>query len=79
MMEAIHSSETLVLTRTTPHNISQDGILQNALTSNTINIFHQNIRGLRSKHDELLHSFEIDNINPHILCLSEHHMVEQEL
>jgi hypothetical protein len=43
------------------------------------NIVHQNIRGLRSKRDELLHSFEIHNINPHILCLSAHYMVEQGL
>jgi exonuclease III len=28
---------------------------------------------------ELLHSFEIDAINPHILCLREHHMAEQDL
>jgi hypothetical protein len=34
---------------------------------------------MRSKSDKLLHSFEIDNINLHIFCLSEHHMVEQEL
>jgi hypothetical protein len=26
-----------------------------------------------------LHSFEIDGINPHILSLSKHHMVEQDL
>jgi hypothetical protein len=52
---------------------------QNAESSNSVNIFHQNIRGLRSKSDEIIHSFEIDNINPYILCLSEHHMVEQEL
>jgi exonuclease III len=28
---------------------------------------------------ELLHSFEIFTIRPDILCLSEHHMVEQDL
>jgi hypothetical protein len=50
---------------------------QNAESSNAINIFHQNIRELRSKGDELIH--EIGNINCSILCLSEHHMVEQEL
>jgi len=39
--------------------------------SNSLYIFHQNIRGLRSKSVELIHSFEIDNIKSHILCLSE--------
>jgi exonuclease III len=52
---------------------------QNAESSNSINIFHQNIRGLRSKGDGLIHSFEIDIINPHILCLSEHHVFKEEL
>jgi hypothetical protein len=36
---------------------------------NLLNTFHQNIRGLRNKSD----SFEIDGINPYILCL-KHHM-----
>jgi hypothetical protein len=48
-------------------------------SSNSVHIFHQNIRGLRNKADELLSSFEIDGISPHILCLSEHHMDEQDL
>jgi exonuclease III len=46
---------------------------------NSLHIFHQNIRGLRCKSEELILSFEMDNINPHIVCLSEHHMEEQEL
>jgi predicted lipase len=46
---------------------------------NSLNIFHENIRGLRNTRDELIHSFEIDGINSHTLCLSEHHMVEQVL
>jgi hypothetical protein len=45
----------------------------------TLNIFHQNIRGLRNKCDELIYSLEMDGIYLHILCLSEHHMVEQDL
>jgi hypothetical protein len=52
---------------------------QNSEISNLKAIFHQNIRGLRNKSDELLHSFEIDATSPHVLCLSEHRMVEQDL
>jgi hypothetical protein len=51
---------------------------QNAKSSNSINIFHQNVRRFTSKSDELIHSSEI-NINPHTLYLSEHHMAEHEL
>jgi hypothetical protein len=47
--------------------------------SYSVTIFHQTIRGLRNKSEELLHSFEIYTIGPDILCLSEHHMVEQGL
>ena len=35
--------------------------------------------GLRSKSEELVLLFEMENINPHILCLSEHHIEEHEL
>jgi hypothetical protein len=52
---------------------------QNAEPSNVTPIFHQNTRDLRNESDELIHSFEIDAINAHILLLSEHHMVEQDL
>jgi hypothetical protein len=45
----------------------------------SLNIFRQNIRGLRKKCDELIYSLEIDGMYPHILCLSQHHMVEQDL
>jgi hypothetical protein len=41
---------------------------------NSLNIFHQNIRELRSKCDELMNSFKIYGMYPHILCLCEHHM-----
>jgi hypothetical protein len=48
-------------------------------SSTSLHIFHQNIRGLRSKIDELINSFEIDNINPHTLSFTEHHMEEQDM
>jgi hypothetical protein len=46
---------------------------------NSLHVFHQNIRGLRSKSEELILSFEMDNKDPHTVCLREHHMEEQEL
>jgi hypothetical protein len=46
---------------------------------NSLNIFHQNTRGLRNKCDELINSIILDSINPHILCLSEYHVEEQDL
>ena len=55
---------------------NQDRIID---SSNTLQIFHQDIRGLRSKTDELIRSLEADNINPQVACSSEHHMEEQEL
>jgi hypothetical protein len=44
---------------------------KNVDISNSLCIFHQNIRGLRSKSVEVIRSFEKDNIKPHILCLIE--------
>jgi hypothetical protein len=52
---------------------------ENANLLNSVNIFHQNIRGLRNKSDKFLYSSEIYGINPHILCISKHHMIEQDM
>ena len=52
---------------------------RNIDSSTSPQIFHQNIRGLQSKTDELINYIEIYNINPHVLCFSEHHMEEQDL
>jgi len=46
---------------------------------NSLQIFHQNIIELRSKTDELINYLETDNINPHALYFSKHHMEEQNL
>ena len=41
--------------------------------------FHQNIIELRSKTDELINYLQTDNINPHVLYFTKHHMEEQDL
>jgi hypothetical protein len=65
---------------TCPNYLGSKVHSKNADSPISLNIFHQNIRGLRNKCDELIiYSLEIDGIYPHILCLSEHHMVEQDL
>jgi len=46
---------------------------------NSLIAFHQNVRGLGNKSHELMTSFVLRSINSHILCLSEHHMEEQDL
>jgi hypothetical protein len=43
----------------------------------SLKIFHQNIRGLRNKANELYCHLQHDL--PHILCLSQHHLSEPEL
>jgi len=44
---------------------------------NNFKIFHQNVRGLANKTDELLLS--VSDINPHILCITEHHLRSEEI
>ena len=46
-------------------------------SSNSLEIIHQNIKGLRHNTDELI--FKERYIKTHVLCSSEHHMEEQEL
>jgi hypothetical protein len=48
----------------------------NIVNQNKFIIYHQNIRGINNKIDELLLSFtEL----PHVICLSEHHLKEFEI
>ena len=55
---------------------NQDRIID---SSNSLKIFHQDIRGLSSKTDYLMHYLKTCIINPHILCFSKHHTEEQDL
>lgn len=52
---------------------------ENVELDNSVTILQQNIRGLRNKSEELINSFEVDKINPHVLCFTEHHLVKQDL
>jgi hypothetical protein len=42
------------------------------VSSNSLKVLHQNIRGLRDKNDELTCLLNSFNIIPHVLCLTEH-------
>ena len=46
-------------------------------SKNLFKIFHQNIRGLKLKVDELSNSIFPDY--PHIMCLTEHHLKDYEI
>jgi len=46
-------------------------------SKNLFKIFHQNIRGLKSKMDELSNSLFPDYT--HIMCLTEHHLKDYEI
>ena len=46
-------------------------------SKNLFKIFHQNIRGLKSKVDELSNSLFPDY--PNIMCLTEHHLKDYEI
>jgi hypothetical protein len=48
-----------------------------SVNNKVLKVFHQNIRGLRNKINELLCS--LHPVLPHILCLTEHHMTQLEL
>ena len=60
--------------------IEKEGIIKDSsqVRGNTsLKIFHQNIRGLGNKTNELY--CHLQHELPHILCLSEHHLSESEL
>jgi hypothetical protein len=42
------------------------------VSSNSLKVLHQNIRGMRDKNDELICSLNSFDIIPHVLCLVEY-------
>jgi len=47
------------------------------VTNKSFTVFHQNIRGLRNKNNELLESV-LPKLS-HVICLTENHSIEQEI
>jgi len=72
-------NSAVILQTDTPHRYKKHSLnIPNTLNTNqTIKIFHQNIRSLRNKTNEL--SCHIQDDPPHIICISEHHLKEFEL
>ena len=69
--EALMSKDTMNVEHTVVKDSSQ------VPRNKSLKIFHQNIRGLGNKANELYCHLHHDL--PHILCLSEHHLNEYEL
>jgi len=46
---------------------------------NNLIIYHQNIRSLNKKKDELKIMLQENLGRPHLICLSEHHMGKEEM
>jgi exonuclease III len=46
---------------------------------NTIILYHQNIRSVTNKIDELSIHLQTNGISPHFICLTEHHLKETEI
>ena len=59
------------------HIHSQNSHLLCTYNSNSFKVFYQNVIGITQKTDELLIS--LSNINPQVLCLTEHHLRPDEI
>jgi hypothetical protein len=59
------------------HQLSSLKMKQNL--QNVLHIFHQNIRALKHKMDELMCTLDSCDLSHHIICLSEHYLVDRKL
>ena len=46
---------------------------------NKVTIYHQNIRCVTSKSDELIINLQLHHSEPQIICLTEHHLKTTEI
>jgi hypothetical protein len=68
-----HNIDTLSINQDHPRKAS----LHNENSNTDLTIFHQNIRGLYNKADELVNSWTTES--PHILYLTKHHLHNHEI
>jgi hypothetical protein len=43
---------------------------------NPLTLFHQNIRGLSNKSEEIINFLMDEELNPNVMCFTEHHIPE---
>ena len=48
-------------------------------TQPSLYLFHQNSRGIKHKMDELICMVDSCGLSPHIICLSEHYLIDHNL
>ena len=76
--ELIFSSQTTNVTRkNTEHSYTINQHTTNKNKSDKLQLYHQNIRGLHNKIEEL--TTQWFNHYPHLLCFTEHHLKESEI
>ena len=51
----------------------------NRKRTSCLTIFHQNIRSVMTKKEELDIIMQDKSVNPHLICLSEHHLKTYEI
>lgn len=45
----------------------------------SLSIYHQNLRGLKHKIDELAYSLMANELHPYFICITKHYLIEQKL
>jgi hypothetical protein len=68
-------SSVCVIEKNKTYNLPSKLYMQKSKTD--FKVFHQNIRGLVNKVDEILLS--LSNTNPQVLCISEHHLESEQI
>ena len=77
-MEQRHAAKKLNIKNTLEeYNNHNPSLTQSLLHTQSIKIYHQNIRSLEYKMNELL--CHLNHDPPHILCITEHHLHHEEL